>query len=479
MPKKYWIDNEEPQPLDAISSLLSEWSDPEEEEEEFRSEFFQGLSGRRKKAAFLLMAIWGVIISLHLVAWGTWVILGLTTIFTLQAFRLILAKRDPIPKPLTEVTVEQAPSVSLLIAAKNEEAVIGKLVSQLCSLDYPTEKYDLWIVDDYSTDKTPEILDQLAQKYAQLNVIHRPAGAEGGKSGALNGVFPKTQGEIIAVFDADAKVSPDLLKRVIPLFQPREIGAVQVRKKIANESLNFWTKGQAAEMALDSFFQQKRIAIGGIGELRGNGQFVRRQALIDCGGWNEQTITDDLDLTIRLHLDNWKIGFLNDTPVEEEGVTTAKALWHQRNRWAEGGYQRYLDYCRFIVHQPLGWGKKFDLISFILMQYLLPTAAIPDLMMTITRHRLPMLSPLTGLMLSLSFWGMFTGLCRTQNQEKLGFLDIFRFVWQTLRGTIYMMHWLIIMPCVTARMSVRPKRLKWVKTVHEGTPEEHPLIADL
>lgn len=469
MPKKYWIDNNSEPDFDPLSSLFSEWSDPEAEEEEFRSEFFQGLSGRRKKAAFVLMAIWGLIISLHLVAWGTWVILGLTSIFTLQALRLVAAKPDTPPDPLSKDTLENAPFVSLLVAAKNEEAVIQKLVTQLCRLDYPREKYDLWVIDDHSTDQTPAILERLAQEYSQLRVIHRPAGATGGKSGALNEVFPLTQGDILAVFDADAKVSQDLLKRVVPLFDPPEIGAVQVRKKIANCALNFWTKGQAAEMALDSFFQQQRIALGGIGELRGNGQFVRRTALIDCGGWNEQTITDDLDLTIRLHLDHWKIGFLNDPAVEEEGVTTANALWHQRNRWAEGGYQRYLDYWRFIVNQPLGWGKKFDLISFIVIQYLLPTAAIPDFMMMLLRHRLPILGPLTGLMLSLSCWGMFTGLRRTQTSDELG---IFRLGWQTLRGILYMMHWLIIMPCVTVRMSIRPKRLKWVKTVHEGTPEE-------
>lgn len=75
----------------------------------------------------------------------------------------------------------------------------------------------------------------------------------------------------------------------------------------------------------------------GVGELRGNGQFVRRQALASCGGWNEATITDDLDLTFRLHLNHWDIGILPVPAVREEGVTRAIALWHQRNRWAEGG----------------------------------------------------------------------------------------------------------------------------------------------
>ncbi|GBF82957.1 glycosyl transferase [Aphanothece sacrum FPU1] len=468
MPDKYWTDNSEPQELDPLRSLLSEWSDPEDEEEEFRSDFFQGLSGRRKKAAFVLMTIWGITIGLHLVAWGTWIVFGLTALFLLQAVRLVWAKPEETPPPLCDEALANAPSVSLLVAAKNEEAVIGQLVNQLCNLDYPVPKYDLWVVDDHSTDQTPVILEQLAQQYPQLKIIRRPANAEGGKSGALNQVFPLTTGDIVGVFDADAKVSPDLLRCVVPLFEAQEMGAVQVRKSIANASLNFWTKGQAAEMSLDGYFQQQRIAIGGIGELRGNGQFVRRSALINCGGWNEQTITDDLDLTVRLHLDNWKIGFLSQPAVEEEGVTNLKSLWHQRNRWGEGGYQRYLDYWRFICTQPMGWRKKLDMFSFILMQYILPTAAVPDFMMMTVRHRLPIFSPLTGLILFLSCWGIFNGVRRAQSDQKLGLGEIFSLGWQSLKGLWYMMHWFIILPSVTTRMSVRPKRLKWVKTVHQG-----------
>ncbi|WP_013321220.1 glycosyltransferase [Gloeothece verrucosa] len=472
MPQNYWTDNDPDKDLDPISSLLSEWTDPEDEEEEFRSDFFQGLSGRRQKAAFMLTVIWGVTIGLHLVSWGTWVIMALTTMVVIQFFRLVTAVAPPVPEPLSDQALADAPSVSLLVAAKNEEAVIGNLVNLLCNLDYPTDKYEVWIIDDYSTDKTPQILDNLAQQYPQLKVMHRAANAGGGKSGALNQVLPLIKGEIIGVFDADAKVSADLLRRVVPLFEAQEMGAVQVSKAIANASVNFWTKGQMAEMALDSYFQQKRIAIDGVGELRGNGQFVRRSALQRCGQWNEQTITDDLDLTMRLHLDNWKIGFLVEPVVEEEGVTSAIALWHQRNRWAEGGYQRYLDYWRLILHTPMGLKKKVDLFFFIVLQYLLPTAAIPDLLMTLTRHRVPLFSPVSGLALGLSCWGMYSGLKRIRKNEPLSFADLLTIAWQTLRGTFYMIHWFIVIPSVTARMSIRPKRLKWVKTVHEGTPEE-------
>jgi 1,2-diacylglycerol 3-beta-glucosyltransferase len=472
MAENYWSGRKSDEEFDPISSFLSEFSSPEEEEEEFRSDFFEGLAGRRRKAAFVLMSIWAITITLHLVSWGYWVIVGVTGLIGIQTIRFVTAKPESSPQPLRERELVCAPKVSLLVAAKNEQAVIADLVKTLCTLDYPVDKYEVWAIDDRSTDRTPVILDRLAQEYPHLKVVHRPANAGGGKSGALNQVLPRTQGEILGVFDADARVPKDLLRRVIPFFNDPQIGAVQVTKEIANAQENFWTKGQGAEMALDSYVQQQRIAVGGIGELRGNGQFVRRSALKSCGCWNEETITDDLDLTIRLHLDDWKIGFLLTPTVREEGVTSAIALWHQRNRWAEGGYQRYLDYWRFILRSRMGLGKKIDLLAFVLLQYLLPTAAIPDLVMGITRHRLPIYSPLSGLLVSLAFWSMFQGLIRTRTDEKLNFSNLVKICWQTLRGMVYMIHWQVVMPSITARMSVRPKRLKWVKTVHEGTGQE-------
>jgi 1,2-diacylglycerol 3-beta-glucosyltransferase len=467
MPENYWSEQGSESDFAPIDSLMGVIRDPEEEEEEFRSEFFEGLAGRRRKAATVLTIMIALVMGLHSVSWGYWFVTGLTILLLCQAAYLIGSTPSASPPPLTDADLANAPSFSLLVAAKNEEAVIGNLVRMLCNLDYPADKYEVWIVDDHSTDKTPAILDNLAQEYPQLNILHRPAGGTGGKSGALNQVFPLTKGEIIAVFDADAGVTPDLLRSVVPLFAAPDMGGVQVRKAIANQPLNFWTKGQATEMALDGYFQQQRIAIGGIGELRGNGQFVRRLALKRCGGWNEETITDDLDLTIRLHVDNWQIGYLPFPAVNEEGVKTPVALWHQRSRWAEGGYQRYLDYWRLLLGDRLKTGKKIDLWSFVLIQYILPTIAIPDMIIAAIWGHFPILTPLSGLMFGMSFWAMFNGLRRLES--KIGWSEILTLSWLTLRGMIYMLHWLLVMPITIFRMSVRPKRLKWVKTVHEGT----------
>ena len=473
MPANFWHENDSYNELEALNSLLSEFSEPEESDESVDEQVLEtaipltsGYQGRRRKAAVVLTVVWGGTIALNLVSWGTWFVLGMTTIFGIHALGLVFTRPRIVPAPLSG-DLANCPTVSLLVAAKNEEAVISKLVKMLCTINYPVSKYEIWVVDDNSTDKTPELLANLAQQYSQLKVLRRTE-TSGGKSGALNDVLPLTKGEFLGVFDADAQVSPDLLRQVLPLFDRETVGAVQVRKAIANAGTNFWTKGQSAEMALDSHMQQQRIAKGGIGDLRGNGQFVRRQALVRCGGWNEETITDDLDLALRLHIDQWDIEFLSFPPVMEEGVTTAVSLWHQRNRWAEGQSQRYLDYWRAIFSNRLGRVKTFDLAMFLIIQQILPIAAVPDLMMSIARNRTPVMAPLTGLMLSLSVVSMFMGLKRERKEESLNLAAFLAIALQTLRGTIYMLHWLVVMVGTTARMSVRQKRLKWVKTVHAG-----------
>lgn len=465
MPANSWPENDSSNELDPLSSLLSDLSAIEaslvDKEPVFLPSRFQG---RRGKAALVLTLVWSGTIALHLVWWGTIFVLGLTTILSIHALKVVFAK----PRRHSKVIQGDLPFVSVLVAAKNEEAVIGRLVKNLCGLSYPDGKYEVWIIDDNSSDRTPQLLAELAKEYNQLKVLRRSAQATGGKSGALNQVLPLTKGDIIAVFDADAQVKPDFLQQVIPVFQKESVGAVQMRKAIANAQENFWTQGQMAEMALDTYLQQQRIALGGIGELRGNGQLVRRQALERCGGWNEETITDDLDLTIRLHLDKWDIECMYQPAVQEEGVTKAIALWHQRNRWAEGGYQRYLDYWDLILKNRMGTGKSWDLLIFMLIMYILPTAAIPDLLMAIAQHHLPILSPITTLSVAISIVGMIAGLKQIAQEQEFKISGYFRFLLETLRGTVYMLHWLIVMSSTTFRMAIQPKRLKWVKTVHTG-----------
>jgi 1,2-diacylglycerol 3-beta-glucosyltransferase len=480
MPENFWRENDSYNELESLDSLLDNLSDLSDTDDKPVGISHRSSEGRRQKAAVVMVAIWSGTIVLHLLSWGSWFILGLTALMGIHAVRVLLARPLPLPKPLSTDDPQELPYVSLLVAAKNEEAVISRLVKTLCSLDYPANRYELWVINDNSTDRTAEVLEHLSQQYQQLCVFHRPAGAGGGKSGALNQVLPLTRGDVIAVFDADAQVPQDLLRRVLPLFDRPKVGAVQVRKAILSsvDAANFWIQGQVAEMALDAYIHRKRVAIGGIGELRGNGQFVRRVALDHCGGWNEETITDDLDMTFRLHLNQWDIEVVTCPAVQEEGVTNAVALWHQRNRWIEGGYQRYLDYWRLLLRNRLGTRKSLDLFVFWMTQYFLPSATVPDFMMAVVRNRPMIYSPIAELSVALSIVGMFAGLRHLKEQQRstdkqgIPFMALLVTFLQALRGTFYMLHWLPVVASTTARMSVRPKRLKWVKTVHHGTADE-------
>jgi 1,2-diacylglycerol 3-beta-glucosyltransferase len=254
------------------------------------------------------------------------------------------------------------PWVDIFVAAKNEARVIESCVRNLFKIDY--EKYYVWIIDDGSTDDMPQILDRLTQEFPRLRVLRKTSSCPG-KSAALNEALALSRGDVVAVFDADAYVAPDFFKLTLPLLAPENVGALQAQKRIYEHQTGFLVQCQASEYALDTYFQMGRDLIGGAVELRGNGQLMKRTALIDVGGWNNKAITDDLDLTMRLLICKWDVRFCPHAFVWEEGVTTLKALIRQRRRWAEGSIRRYLDYI-FPLNSPsrLSFMERLDTMAF-------------------------------------------------------------------------------------------------------------------
>ncbi|MDZ8050842.1 MAG: glycosyltransferase [Aulosira sp. ZfuVER01] len=411
-------------------------------------------SYRRLKATLIVIMTWGCVSLLHWRPETRWFLIALTVLLTVQTLRMLLSK----PATLVIESDLYLPPVSILVPAKNESAVLADLVHNLFNLKYPSDRLDIWIVDDGSTDETPEILSKLQTQYPALQVHQRKS--TGGKSGALNAVFPFTQGEILLICDADALLPSNFLWQTIPLFEKKAIGAVQVRKAIANADTNFLTRCQQMEMICDSFLQTHRIAVGGMTELRGNGMLVRRELLEKCQGWNENTVTDDLDLCFKLYLLGTEIEFVTVPAILEEGVTTWRQLWHQHYRWAEGGYQRYLDYFPQIL--TLGWTKEIDLILFFILQFLLPIGLIPDLLWTIFYSDRPVLLPLQTILSMILTVAFVAGLGKYQGLRGLPLL------WATIQGSLYMAHWVPVMMVVTLRMCVQKQRSRWVKTEHRG-----------
>ena len=220
-----------------------------------------------------------------------------------------------VVEPAVVDSLASWPNVDVVVAARDEEAVVARLMERLGALRYPAGQLTTWIVDDGSEDKTPDLLDELKPQYPNLNVIRRQRNAGGGKSGALNAALAQSSGEWILVLDADGQISDDQLERLIPIAVMGDWSGVQMRKAVTNADTNLLTRVQAMEMAFDALIQQGRLLGGGVSELRGNGQLLRRDVLEACGGFNEDTVTDDLDLSFRFLLQGVRTTLLWNPPV--------------------------------------------------------------------------------------------------------------------------------------------------------------------
>ncbi len=355
------------------------------------------------------------------------------------------------------------PNLDILVAARDEQNVIARLVERLFNLDYPSDKLKIHIIDDGSTDETPIILKKLSKKYKKLNIISRSTNAGGGKSGALNHALKFISGEWVFILDADAQLKNDTLRRVLDFAQKGSWSAVQLRKSVLNTNKNFLTTCQGIEMAMDAYFQVGRLYAAGISELRGNGQLVRRDVLLTCGSFNENTVTDDLDLSVRLILSKSKIGIFWDPPVMEEAVEDIAALFRQRQRWAEGGLQRFFDYGRNLIDSKLTFIQKFDLTYFFILQYALPIIALVDLIVSLLFFKSPIYWPISLTAFTLSASASWFG-CHKKHEGPVLPTNSIKIVLYL----IYLSHWFIIIPLVTFKMSIFPKKIIWKKTTHLG-----------
>ena len=356
------------------------------------------------------------------------------------------------------------PTLDILVAARDEQNVIARLVERLFNLDYPSEKLKIYIIDDGSVDNTPIILEKLSQKYEKLNIISRSQNAGGGKSGALNHALKFISGEWVFILDADAQLKNDALLRMLEFAYEGSWSAVQLRKSVLNTSKNFLTNCQGIEMAMDAYFQFGRLYAAGISELRGNGQLIKRDILIKCGSFNENTVTDDLDLSVRLLLFGSEIGILWDPPVMEEAVETLPALFAQRQRWAEGGLQRFFDYGSDLIFGKINFLKKFDIFYFFILQYALPIISLSDLVSSLFFMRTPIYLPISVTAFILSAIASWFGCKRNEDISSLPKSNIVNI----LIYLLYLSHWFIVIPLVTLKMSIFQKKLLWKKTLHKG-----------
>ncbi|MBQ8476496.1 glycosyltransferase family 2 protein [bacterium] len=302
--------------------------------------------------------------------WAIIFLIGFMALYSIYMYLVTKYRKRKERKNPPVLNYDYHPFVSILIPCHNEESVIENTAKNILNLDY--SDFEIILIDDRSSDSTPDIIKKLSKENPKIKYLIREQSATAGKSAVLNDAMEIIKGEAVLVFDADAKIEPDFLNKMILKLEPVDVGAVQAQKVIINANQNFLTKCQFNEYILDTHMQTGRDAVRGAVELRGNGELIKLEALKSINFWNEETITDDLDMSTRLHVKGWDIRFCADAKVYEEGVIDFYALIRQRRRWVEGSIRRYLEYIKDVfLSRDMSLRVGFDLIAYI-TEFLLP-----------------------------------------------------------------------------------------------------------
>ncbi len=270
---------------------------------------------------------------------------------------LFLKHRKATPKPVREF--ETLPVVTVQLPIFNEYYVTRRLLEAVSQLDYPRGLLQIQVLDD-STDETTDIaaaeVEKLRAKGFDVTLCHR-VNREGFKAGALAEGMNDARGEYIFILDADFVPPPDVLKKCIHFFSDPEIGMVQTRWGHINRDHSLLTKVQA--MFLDGHLlleQTARSRSGRFFNFNGTAGMWRRSCIVDAGGWEHDTLTEDLDLSYRAQLRGWKFLFLPDVIVPAELPMDINGFKSQQHRWTKGSIQTCLKLL------PAVWREKLPFL---------------------------------------------------------------------------------------------------------------------
>ncbi len=339
----------------------------------------------------------------------------LCVVFAVITLLMVPASRHPPLPPLSDAGIASLgplPAATVVIAGRDEAAVIPHLLADLGAQDHcdpdGRARFEVVVVDDRSSDGTGSAAREAAQAAGIGDVTRvvrrgpldgvpaderaaaragdtRTPGIAGiaapasgaadvrladGKGAALSATGPQDyRGDFVVVLDADARIAPDYLRRAASYFA-RGAGAMTARRRTLRHRPGGWflaqlEAAQADEQDADGEIQRGRWSSGGCSEFRGNGIMVRRELLAAVGGWHEQALCEDLDLSSRVAALGERVGWALDVVAWEEPVLDLAALWRQRLRWGVGIIRRELELTVPLLRSPrLGLRAKGDYLAY-------------------------------------------------------------------------------------------------------------------
>ena len=260
---------------------------------------------------------------------------------------------SPSVRPIAEADL---PTVTVQVPLRNERYVVQRILQAVAALDWPRDRLEIQVLDD-STDDTTMLakteVARLQEQGCRIYLLHRKH-PDGHKAGALAAGLQHARGEYIAIFDADFFPPEDFLRQTVPhLVQDTTLGMVQARWGHLNEAYSLVTRAQA--LALDAHFTVEHIARNRAGLLmnfNGTAGVWRRRAIEEAGGWQHDTIAEDLDLSYRAQLVGWRALYLPNVVAPAELPPLIAAFKQQQYRWAKGATQTLRKLARPILRSP-------------------------------------------------------------------------------------------------------------------------------
>jgi 1,2-diacylglycerol 3-beta-glucosyltransferase len=413
----------------------------------------------------------GTAITFTLVARALQAVIAISLLYVAYlALRGYRAMREA--RPTTPVAGKR-PWVTLMVAARNEAPVIGATLRGLIRQDYAegtSPQFDVLVIDDGSTDETGALAGAVAAQHPdRVRVLRRePDDGPRMKAAALSYGHRYARGDVIGVVDADASVAEDFISRVMQAWRSDpDAVAIQAQRRAHNRGSGWFAAAQDEELLMDMASQCGRRATDGTAELRGNGMFVRRDALEQIGGWSPNALTEDLELSTRLVAAGERIALAPLAEVGEEAVITLPALWRQRLRWAEGSMRRLIELGPGLLRAPqLPLSRKLDFLVFT-TEFLIPPLFVTTVLASLLTIPLPEPADWTvpaSLFVSYGI-GMFllalAGIA-AQGQRGAGLIG------RAGRGSLFLSHWLLVVPAALLRIAIGRHATSFVQTRRIG-----------
>jgi cellulose synthase (UDP-forming) len=269
--------------------------------------------------------------------------------------------------------VDFHPPVSVLLPVCNESAVVERLIDAVCRLSYPSDALEILVLDD-STDETSALaqarVDSHAARGLDIRLIRR-AERKGFKAGNLTYGIQQSKGEFFAIFDADFLPPEDFLLRTIPCFSDPQLGFLQTGIGYENRDRSFLTRFQAMEMGHQQYVTVGLSEDGDMASLSGSSCVWRKYSVAALGGWNDSTVTEDVDLGYRAQLEDWKYAYLRDVVSMSMLPESISAFRVQRERWGRGLIHSAFKHVRQMFRHRMPLLKRMHAVAMMFSSVLL------------------------------------------------------------------------------------------------------------